>query len=54
MWAPDVHNIKSSSALLQLATAFGLVGLFAFGMAEMRPDAPAVRTDSCARPCELG
>ncbi|KWU44201.1 hypothetical protein RHOSPDRAFT_34214 [Rhodotorula sp. JG-1b] len=36
MWAPDVHKIKPSSALSQLLLMFGAVGLFAFGVYEMR------------------
>jgi len=40
MWAPDVHKVKPSSALLQLVAMFGAVGLFAAGVYEMRALAP--------------
>ena len=42
MWAPDVHKIKPSSALSQLLLMFGAVGLFAFGVYEMRAQPHAV------------
>jgi NADH dehydrogenase (ubiquinone) 1 beta subcomplex subunit 8 len=42
MWAPDVHAIKPSSALSQLLLMFGAVGLFAFGVYEMRAQPHAV------------
>ncbi|BGP23247.1 NADH dehydrogenase (ubiquinone) 1 beta subcomplex 8 [Rhodotorula toruloides] len=42
VWAPDYHKIAPSSALLQLGIAFSLIGLFAFAVAETRPDAPAL------------
>ncbi|SCZ98916.1 BZ3500_MvSof-1268-A1-R1_Chr3-1g05706 [Microbotryum saponariae] len=42
MWAPDVHSIKPSSALLQLATMFGVLGLFAGTVYFLRPAPPAM------------
>lgn len=44
MWAPDVHKIKPSSALSQLLLMFGAVGVFAFGVYEMRAQPHAVST----------
>ena len=32
MWAPDVHKVRPSSAVAQLVTMFGLVGLFSVGV----------------------
>ncbi|GJN87316.1 hypothetical protein Rhopal_000264-T1 [Rhodotorula paludigena] len=40
MWAPDVHKVKPSSALAQLCLMFGLVGVFALGVYEIRAPAP--------------
>ncbi|GAA6024749.1 hypothetical protein JCM10207_008884 [Rhodosporidiobolus poonsookiae] len=36
MWAPDVHKVKPSSALSQLLLMFGVVGVFALGVNEIR------------------
>ncbi|GAA5978958.1 hypothetical protein JCM21900_001325, partial [Sporobolomyces salmonicolor] len=41
MWAPDVHTIKPSSALAQLLTMFGAVGVFAFGVSQIAAPPPA-------------
>jgi len=32
MWAPDVHKVRPSSALAQLATMLSLVGIFSVGV----------------------
>lgn len=43
MWAPDIHKVKPLSAVMQLLTAFALVGVFAGGVYMIRAPAPAVR-----------
>ncbi|GAA6044124.1 hypothetical protein JCM8097_004719 [Rhodosporidiobolus ruineniae] len=36
LWAPDVHKVKPSSALLQLLLMFSAVGVFALGVSVIR------------------
>ncbi|GAA5861229.1 hypothetical protein JCM8547_008526 [Rhodosporidiobolus lusitaniae] len=36
MWAPDVHKVKPASALSQLLFMFGVVGVFALGVDQIR------------------
>ncbi|BGP14294.1 hypothetical protein JCM10213_007733 [Rhodosporidiobolus nylandii] len=36
LWAPDVHAVKPSSALSQLLLMFGVVGVFALGVEQIR------------------
>jgi NADH dehydrogenase (ubiquinone) 1 beta subcomplex subunit 8 len=40
MWSPDQHKTSGPSAMLQLATAFAAVGLFAYGLSLVRPERP--------------
>lgn len=54
MWAPDVHKVKPSSALAQLCLMFGLVGVFALGVYEIRAPAPMVRPPYPSAPSHSG
>ncbi|KAI5477110.1 NADH dehydrogenase (ubiquinone) 1 beta subcomplex 8 [Pseudohyphozyma bogoriensis] len=42
MWAPDVHKVKPSSAVFQLALAFGFVGAFATAVYATFKPSPAL------------
>ncbi|OWZ37050.1 NADH dehydrogenase (ubiquinone) 1 beta subcomplex 8 [Cryptococcus neoformans C23] len=45
MWGPDVHKTSWQSALLQLCTAFGLVGAVSYVLIKTRPERPAIARD---------
>ncbi|WVR06962.1 hypothetical protein IAU60_003998 [Kwoniella sp. DSM 27419] len=43
MWGPDVHKTSPWSALRQLAVAFSLIGVAAYGLISTRPERPVAQ-----------